>query len=96
MPHRQAHENASKMVLGYKYTIVHRWLDGTFTRRKWRTHRIDRHHLDAINKKFKEGSGQYKAAILHVLCDFMMSFNLICIPKDRNDVKRIFIEHGVM
>ena len=96
MPHRKAHENISIWVLGHKYTRVHQWLDGTFTRRKWRTHRMDRHHLDAINSRFKESSGEYKAAILHVLCDFMMSFDLIYIPKDRDDVKRIFIEHGVM
>jgi len=96
MPHKKAHENSSIWILGHKYSRVHQWLDGTFTRRKWRTHRLDRHHRDAINKKFKEGSGEWKAANLHVLLDMTLSFGMIYIPKDRKDLERIFIERGIL
>lgn len=96
MPYRKAHENVSVWVLGHKYTRVHQWLDGTFTRRKWRTHRLDRHHQDAINKKFKKGSGQWKAANLHVILDLAISFGMVYLPKDREDLKRIFMERGIL
>jgi len=96
MPHRKAHENISVLILGHKYTRVHQWLDGIWTRRKWRAHRIDRHHLQAIKQKYKEGSGQYRAALLHVLIDLHQSFRMLYIPKDKEDIKRVFLEHGVM
>ena len=96
MPARKAHELVSVLILGHKYTRVHQWLDATWTRRKWRTHRIDRHHLQAIKQKYKEGSGQYKAALLHILIDFHQSFKMLYIPKDREDIKRMYLEHGVI
>ena len=96
MPHRKAHENISVMILGHKYTKVHRWLDGTFNGKNWRTHRVARHHRKAIRRRFKVGSGQYQAAMLHVFADLMKSFNLIYIPENEEDVKRVFSEHGVM
>lgn len=96
MAARKSHEFVSVWILGHKYTRVHQWLDGTFSKRKWRTHRIDRHHLHAIKQKYKEDSGKYRAALLHVLIDFHQSFGLLYIPKDKEDVKKILIDHGVM
>lgn len=96
MPHRRAHENSCVWVLGHKYTKVHAWMDGTFSKRKWRKHRLDRHHMAAINYRFKEGTNQWKAARLHVLLDLAISFDMVYVPKDRKDLERIFEERGIM
>ena len=94
MPHRKTHERTSVWILGHKYSKVHAWLDGTFNGRNWRTHRLSRHHMQAINSRYKAGSNLWKAARLHVLLDLAISFDMMYIPKDRKDVEEIFMRRG--
>lgn len=96
MPDREIHEFVSVMVLGHKYTKVHRWLDGTFNGFNWRVHRIARHHQEAINAKYKVGSGKWMAANLHVIIDWLNSYKVFILPKNAQDVERLLLEHGIV
>jgi len=96
MPDREIHEAVTMMVLGYKYSEVHRWLDGTYNGRNWRTHRIARHNRKAINKRYKKGSGKWMAARLHVVIDWLNSYKIFILPRDEEEVKRLLFEHGVV
>ena len=86
-----------KIVFGKRFPNVHKWVDGCFNGVNGRTHWINRHHEEAINKHFCSCGGEIlrRVAKLHVIIDWIFYYKVIHLPKNSDEVKRMLREHGV-
>ena len=87
---REDHLTITEIVFGEKYDAVHKWLDETFPKYlkignpflHWK----ERHHIEAIQSKYKEDSVEYGVALLHIITDWMCHLTVFRIPLNEKQV----------
>ena len=84
---RAEHERLCEIVLGESCREVHNWLD-TINQEYENPflHWLDTHHLEAVGEKYHEDSIQYKAAVLHIISDWIANSGRVILPKDREEL----------
>jgi len=90
---KENHLALTEIIFRDSYPDVHRWMDelivpNKFGFRNW----VHRHHLEAIAKRFGEGTTEYMVAYLHILTDWVSHTGRVEVPKDRDEVIRKFRE----
>jgi len=83
---RADHIAIEKIVLGYEFPDVHKWIDSKYPIYRGFKHWKHYHHIDAIDKKYRKGSYENKSAQLHVLIDIFSRFGVGYIPQTEEDL----------
>lgn len=94
----KGHCEITRMVFGSDFSDVHRWLDGTFAQfpdDSPYNHWLPHHHLKAIKDRFTSNSDEFRAACLHVVCDWLWHWDEWHLPEDREEVGILLRECGV-
>ena len=69
-----------------EHGFVHDWIDASYEKQPGYFHWLEKHHLEAISKKFNKGSEEWLSAYMHILSDWMMHWREPFVPVDRQDV----------
>ncbi len=69
----EQHGEITKLLFGYEFRLVHKWLDETYEKPKndsyqEHNHWLARHHVEAINKQYSDDTKR-GVAYLHVVSD---------------------------
>ena len=93
---RSKHLRIDKVVLGREYADVHQWLDETFPKYMGFEHWKERHHMAAIEEKYKGDTARVTAAMLHVICDWASHLRMVKMPQDEMEVLSVLREVGAI
>lgn len=92
---RKSHEEISEAIFGNPYIDVHIWIDSMFKDHPGYQHWQYYHHLEAIAEKYGKDTQEYKAALLHIITDWISHWGTVCIPKNKGEVIRELTEQGI-
>ena len=92
---RKDHLAIDKLVFGKEFPEVHKWIDAMFPEYYGFEHWKERHHIEAIEKKFGKDTILFKVAFMHILCDWLNHLEEIVIPSNEKEVIRILDEVGL-
>ena len=91
---RKSHEEISEAIFGKPYTNVHIWIDSKFKNNPGYLHWQYHHHLEAIAEKYGKDTPEYKAALLHIITDWISHWGKVYIPKNKEEVLQALAELG--
>jgi len=96
MKHEE-HRTISLLVFGNEYPEIHKWIDAKF----WEYAKVglsfyhwkERHHKEAIKKKYGEGTEEYKVACLHIVMDwYAHGMKVFKLPENGKEVTELLDE----
>ena len=88
-----------KMLLGESFSVVHKWIDGTFPKHKDTSpykHWIGTHDEETIRKKWGFGTAYYNSAIIHVIYDYLTHFGIAYLPRTPKEAEEQLDKLGVI
>ena len=96
---REDHLKTDHFVWNKEYNDVHKWIDGCFPKYASTNpymHWLERHHIEAINKKYGEFSIEYNVAYVHILMDVLSHLEMAYVPRTSKEVKTILETEGLI
>jgi len=76
----------TKLIFKEPYEDVHRWIDAMYSKYHGWEHWRERHHLEAIQHKYKNDETRFLVAYVHILCDWLSHLKEIAVPNDEKEV----------
>ena len=89
---RSDHCKVTEIVLGKSYQEVHTWIDDLYPKYRGFMHWTERHHREALRKKYGDNTPEYAAGMLHILCDWLSHLGIFVVPNDKKQVLKLFKE----
>ena len=74
------------MLFGREHGEVHDWIDSGYEKQPGYFHWLERHHLQAINAQYKNGSEEWLSAFMHIMSDWVSHWRITVVPINRQDV----------
>lgn len=87
---RNEHLKVDKFCFNKESNDVHQWLDETYKyymNTNPYKHWLERHHIEAISKKYGNYTPEYNVAYFHILFDYISHFNVAFVPQDRKEAE---------
>ena len=95
----ERHREVTEIAFGYKYVLVHKWLDGTYgkwvnTKHSQFNHWLARHHVEAIDKQYSDDTKR-GVAYLHVVSDIADRWRDWFLPKNETELRTYLAKQGI-